>query len=82
MPLEIISHNVNGFERNKEFVRDTCLSFPNVIYSLQEHWLRPPTKKFPGVNVLKTIHSDLDGWGTSAMKSSMGSKILNGVLIP
>ena len=78
MPLEIISHNVNGFERNKEFVSDICSSFPNVIYGLQEHWLRPPTKKFPGVNALKTVHSDLDGWGTSAMKSNMGSKILNG----
>ena len=78
MPIDIFTHNVNGFERNKDYVRDLCSSFSNVVYGLQEHWLRPPTKKFPGVNVLKTVHSDLDGWGTSAMKSSMGSRILNG----
>ena len=78
MPLNILSHNVNRFDRSKDFVKDICLSFAPVIYALQEHWLRPPSKKLPGVNVLKTIHSDLDGWGTSAMKASMQSKILNG----
>ena len=78
MPLEILSHNVNGYDRNKEFIRDTCCSLPISIYGLQEHWLRPPSKKYPGVNVLKTLHPDLDGWGRSAMKSKMETKILNG----
>ena len=71
MPLEILSHNVNGYDRNKEFIRDTCCAFPISVYGLQEHWLRPPSKKYPGVNVLKTLHPDLDGWGRSAMKSKM-----------
>ena len=78
MPLEILSHNVNGYERNKEFIRDTCCSFPTSVYGIQEHWLRPPSKKYPGVNVLKTLHPDLDGWGKSAMKSKMETKILQG----
>ena len=78
MPLEILSHNVNGYERNKEFIRDTCCSFPISVYGIQEHWLRPPSKKYPGVNVLKTLHPDLDGWGKSAMKNKMETKILQG----
>ena len=78
MPLNILSHNVNGFNRNKQFVDDICSSYSPVIYGLQEHWLRPPCKKFPGVNILKTINPELDGWGTSAMKKSMQTKILNG----
>ena len=78
MPLDILSHNVNGYERNKEFIRDTCCSFPISVYGLQEHWLRPPSKKYPGVNVLKTLHPDLDGWGRSAMKTKMETQILRG----
>ena len=78
MPLNIITHNVNGFDRNRDFVRDTCSSPPPSIYGLQEHWLRPPSKRYPGVDALKTIHSDLDGWGTSAMQASMESRILSG----
>ena len=78
MPLNIITQNVNGFERSKDSVRDICSSFPPSIYGLQEHWLRPSTKKHPGVNALKTIHPDIDGWGTSAMQSSMEARILTG----
>ena len=78
MPLNLLSHNVNGFDRNKDFVRDTISSLPLSIYGLQEHWLRPSSKHHPGVNGLKTIHSDLDGWGTSAMQASMEKRILSG----
>ena len=78
MPLDILSHNVNGYDRNKEFIRDTCCSFPISVYGLQEHWLRPPSKKYPGVNILKTLHPNLDGWGRSAMKEKMETKILRG----
>ena len=78
MPLNLFTHNVNGFDRNKDFVGDTCSSLPLSIYGLQEHWLRPSTSKFPGVNALKTINSNLDGWGTSAMQSCMENRIMNG----
>ena len=40
--------------------------------------MRPPSKQMPGVNRLKSLRPDLDGWGTSAMKASMQSRILNG----
>ena len=78
MPLQIYSHNVNGLDRNRTFVTDTCTSVPHCIYGLQEHWLRPPTKRSAGVNALMSLHTDLDGWGTSAMKSSMKAKIMSG----
>ena len=78
MPLEIISHNVNGYDRNKDFIRETCCSYPMAVYGMQEHWLRPPSKKYPGVNVLKTLDSTLDGWGKSAMKTSMENRVLRG----
>ena len=45
---------------------------------MQEHWLRPPFKQHPGVNKLKSLHPDLDGWGVSGMKEKMQTKILHG----
>ena len=78
MTLNILSHNVNGFDRSNEYIRDICCALPPCIYAIQEHWLKPPTKKFPGVNALKSLHPELDGWGTSAMKSSVESRILYG----
>ena len=78
MPLKLVSHNVNGFDRNESFVRDSTLSLSPCIYGIQEHWLRPPSKRLAGVNKLMSLHPDLDGWGTSAMKAKMQSKILTG----
>ena len=78
MPLDLYTHNVNGFKRNDDFVRNTCLASPLCIYGLQEHWLKPPYKRYPGVNGLMTIHPLLDGWGTSAMKIAMESGIRHG----
>ena len=80
MGAEIITHNVNGFERSRDFVRDLCYFQPNCIYGLQAHWLSPSSKHTPEVDVLKT-YQDLDGWGTIAMKSAVGSKIMNGRLV-
>ena len=40
--------------------------------------MRPSSKHCAGVNALKTLHPTLDGWGTSAMKTAMESKILSG----
>ena len=52
------------------------LTQASCIYSLQEHWLPPPYKKYPGVNKLKSIHPNLDGWGRSAMKSQMEQELM------
>ena len=45
MPLEIFSHNVYGFEQNKDVIRDTCSTIAECIHALQETWLRPPYKR-------------------------------------
>ena len=78
MPVNLISHNVNGFDRSESFIRNSCLSHLPCIYGIQEHWLRPPLKRHAGVNKLMSIDAKLDGWGTSAMKKMMQNKILHG----
>ena len=73
--IKISSHNINGFSRNKEFLKTRCSNEPDSIICLQEHWLRPPFKRVQGVNQLKNVHKNFDGWGTSAMKNSMEAEI-------
>ena len=72
------THNVNGYKRSKEFLYSQCDSNPNSIYAIQEHWLRPPYKKQFGVNQLRCLHPDFDGYGTSAMTKSNDSKLATG----
>ena len=55
-----------------------CNENPNAIRAIQEHWLAPPYKKLCGVNQLRCLHPDFDGFGTSAMKKSVETKILKG----
>ena len=76
--LTISSHNVNGFKRSKEFLYSQCEQNPNSIFAIQEHWLRPPYKKQFGVNQLRCLHPDFDGYGTSAMAESFKTKIATG----
>ena len=78
MPLQLFTHNVNGFDIKSKFISDLCSALPMCVYGLQEHWLTPPYKKFPGVNKLKSVHANLDGWGTSAMKEKMCSEVRTG----
>ena len=78
MPLQLFTHNVNGFDTKSKFVSDLCSALPMCVYGLQERWLTPPYKKFPGVNKLKSVHANLDGWGTSAMKEKMCSEVRTG----
>ena len=52
-----------------------CEKTPNAIRALQEHWLRPPYKKQAGVNQFRCLHPDFDGYGTSAMKKTVDSKV-------
>ena len=68
MKITISTQNVNGFTRNKDFLRLQCDESPYSIRAIQEHWLKPPYKKQIGVNQLRSLHPDFDGFGTSAMK--------------
>ena len=77
-PVTISTQNINGFARNQHYVKGLCDQFPNSIRALQEHWMKPPLKKHIGVNKLKQVHEDFDGWGTSAMRSSMQNDIRKG----
>ena len=73
--ITISTHNVNGYTRSKDFLRSLCDDVPNAIRGLQEHWLRPPYKKQHGVNQLRCLHPNFDGFGTSAMKKSNETKV-------
>ena len=73
--ITISTHNVNGYNRSKEFLHSLCSEYPNAIRGIQEHWLRPPYKKQHGVNQLRSLHPDFDGFGASAMKNSMDKKL-------
>ena len=76
--ITISSHNVNGFSHSKEFLSSLCNRYPNAIRGIQEHWLAPPFKKHQGVNRLRTLHPDFDGYGTSGMKKSIDQKVRTG----
>ena len=69
------SQNINGFARNESYVNGLCDKFPDSIKGFQEHWMKPPYKKHLGVNKLRHVHSDFDGWGTSAMRQKMENEV-------
>ena len=73
--ITLSTQNLNGFARNKDYLKSLCSQFPNSIRAIQEHWLKPPLKRQHGVNQLKLVHADFDGWGTSAMQEEMQTKI-------
>ena len=76
--ITISTHNVNGFGHSKSFLFDLCEKFPNAIRGIQEHWLAPPYKKQLGVNRLRSLHPDFDGFGNSAMKRENETKVRMG----
>lgn len=76
--ITISTHNVNGYKRSKEFLLSQCKDNENSIRAIQEHWLRPPYKKQFGVNQLRCLHPNFDGFGSSAMKKDVESKITTG----
>ena len=76
--LSISSHNIRGFNSGKEFLYNQCEKQKNIVQCVQEHWLPPAYKKQPGVNKLRTVHPSFDGFGTSAMKSSLEKGIRRG----
>ena len=76
--LKIRSHNLNGFNSSKEFIRRECEDSSFSILAMQEHWLRPSFRKQKGVNQLKTIHPDFDSYATSGMTDQLSQHILKG----
>ena len=76
--LMLSSHNINGFKNSKEFLHSRCQDETHAIFAIQEHWLKPPVRKQQGLNLLKSLHKDYDGYGTSAMTKRMESEILKG----
>ena len=68
--ITLSTHNVNGYKPNKDFLKALCEENQNSIRAIQEHWLKPPYKKHSGVNQMRSLHSEFDGYGTSAMKKT------------
>ena len=76
--ITIQSHNIRGFNNSKEFLLSQSKENPFLIQAIQEHWLPPPYKRQAGVNKLRTLHPDFEGFGVSAMKKSMENEIRRG----
>ena len=76
--ITVSSHNVNGFNHSKDFLYSLCDQFPNAIRGIQEHWLSPPYKKHQGVNRLRSLHADFDGYGNSAMTNEVEAVVRRG----
>ena len=76
--IRLSSHNIRGLNTSKDFLSSRCEDDKNLIQCVQEHWLPPPFKKQAGVNKLRSVHPDFDGFGTSAMKSSLENGIRRG----
>ena len=73
--LNIVSFNVMGFNKSKSFLRSYLENNSNTILAIQEHWLLPSFKKSSGVNALKNVHDDFDGWGFSAMNEATRTNV-------
>ena len=76
--LGISSHNIRGYRSSKEFLYDRCEENQLKIQCLQEHWLPPPFKRQAGVNTLRSLHPNFEGYGQSAMKAGMEKGIRRG----
>ena len=73
--ITISSFNVNGLNHSKSFLKSYLDVKHDIIVSVQEHWLKPSFKRLCGVNALSGVHSDFEGWGTSAMEENMDKGI-------
>ena len=71
MSLTLSTHNVNGFQRSKEYLKNRCEKNKNLIYAIQETWLKPAYKRHLGVNELRSLHPEFEGYGVSAMTSDL-----------
>ena len=75
LTLNVVSFNVMGFKKSKPFLRSYLDKSTNTILAIQEHWLLPSYKKNSGVNALKNVHDDFDGWGFSAMNDAIRTDV-------
>ena len=66
--ITLSTQNINGFKGSKDFLHSLCDKYPDSIRGIQEHWLSPAYKNIQGVNQLRALHPDFDGYGSSAMK--------------
>ena len=71
--IKLSSHNIRGFSNSDDFLYSRCDSENDSIFALQEHWLKPHYRKQQGVSVLKTLHPNFDGHGTSGMTERIES---------
>ena len=76
--VTISTLNLHGLTTSKAFLQSQFEQNPNAIWAIQEHWLRPSVKQSKGVNQLQTVHSNFDGWGTSAMEAVSTTQITRG----
>ena len=75
--ITLSTHNINGYKRSKEFLLSQCKSNANSICAIQEHWLRPPYKKQFGVNQLRCLHAEFDGYGRTPLhQAAMDGNLL------
>ena len=76
--IDIVSHNINGFNGSKSFLETKCDDNINSIICVQEHWLRPAFKNVKSVNQLRSVHTNFDGYGVSGMKNVHHTSIMTG----
>ena len=73
--ITISTHNICGFNNSKSYLYSMCDKNPDTIRGVQEHWLGPPYKKQSGVNRLRVLHPDFDGFGNSAMQQDVEKEV-------
>ena len=76
--IHISTHNIHGFQSNSHYVKARCDKLSNSILCVQEHWLRPAYKNLKGMNQVRVVHPDFDGYGVSAMKKVHNEGIARG----
>ena len=76
--IKISSHNINGFAGSKDFLHHRCEAEDKAIFAVQEHWLKPAFRNHLGVNQLRSVHSNYEGYGTSAMKEKTTTTVTKG----
>ena len=76
--INIVSHNINGFNGSKAFLETKCDDNVNSIICVQEHWLRPAFKNVKSINQLRTVHTNFDGYGVSGMKDVHHASVMTG----
>ena len=69
--LTLSTHNVNGFHHSEDYIKSKCKVNENLVYAMQETWLKPAYKKHLGVDKLRHVNDNFEGYGVSAMTSDI-----------